>query len=572
MAKVDSAAKAPARRAAAKKSPVKRAAAKKAPTRIAATKAPAKRAEAKEPSDPKRVIKKLLEAKKGPEIVIGLVGPVGVDLDPVIAAIKDQLRGHYTTDVVKLSSCIEEFFGVDYQNYAEHERIHRLMTLGTLMRSETGRGDAVALLGIQQISRIRDDKYEGDDDTKFRGHAFVLRSLKTPQEIETLRSIYGRGFYLISVYSPPEFRLEAMARRIRRSVRGKDIDAEAEAKKLVARDEKESAKVGLTPPLGQDVRGAFPLADLFVDSRNSERMRGQVQRFMQLVFGHRFLTPSIDEHGMLHARAAALRSADMNRQVGAAIANAEGDLLALGCNDVPKAHGGLYWPEDENDDRDFKRKMDSMAEHRVQVLGELLNGLKSADLLKVAEDQDLAAIVDNLVNGEKRDLLKGTAAMNILEFGRSVHAEMAALTTAARLGIPVKGATLFCTTFPCHICARHIVASGIKRVVYVEPYPKSRAKALHGDAIKVDPGFRSESHVNFEPFQGVAPGKYFDVFEAADARKLRNGSAVEWSMETADPRFLRFLYTYTKLEDDIVGNVIPAMIALALRPPQTWDH
>ncbi|MDN3612645.1 hypothetical protein QWZ16_23945 [Vibrio ostreicida] len=26
--------------------------------------------------------------------------------------------------------------------------------------------------------------------------------------------------------------------------------------------------------------------------------------------------------------------------------------------------------------------------------------------------------------------------------------------------------------FPCHNCAKHIVASGIKRVVYVEPYPK----------------------------------------------------------------------------------------------------
>lgn len=520
---------------------------------------------------PKEVIKKLLEAKKGPEIVIGLVGPVGVDLEPVMAAIKDQLRGHYTTDIVKLSSCIEEFFSVNYSKEPEHERIHRLMTLGTRMRTETGRGDAVALVGVKEISRIRDVKYGKNEETKYRRHAFVLRSLKTPQEIETLRSIYGRGFYLISVYSPPEFRLEAMARRIRRSVRGRDIDAEAEAKKLVARDEKESAKIGLSPPLGQDVRGAFPLADLFVDSRNSERMRAQVERFVQLIFGHRFLTPTIDEHGMLHARAAALRSADMNRQVGAAIVNGEGDLLALGCNDVPKAHGGLYWPDDENDDRDFKRKMDSMAEHRVQVLGELLNALKSADLLKV-EDQDLSEIVESLVNGKRRDLLKGTAAMNVLEFGRSVHAEMAALTTAARLGIPVRGATLFCTTFPCHICARHIVASGVKRVVYVEPYPKSRAKALHGDAIKVDPGFRSESHVNFEPFQGVAPGKYFDVFEAADARKLRDGAAVEWSMDTADPRFLRFLYTYAKLEDDIVVNVIPAMIKLGLKPPEIWDH
>ncbi|TMQ08861.1 MAG: hypothetical protein E6J90_35770 [Deltaproteobacteria bacterium] len=38
----------------------------------------------------------------------------------------------------------------------------------------------------------------------------------------------------------------------------------------------------------------------------------------------------------------------------------------------------------------------------------------------------------------------------------------------------------------CHNCAKHIVASGIRRVVYVEPYVKSQAVQLHGDAILSD--------------------------------------------------------------------------------------
>ena len=66
--------------------------------------------------------------------------------------------------------------------------------------------------------------------------------------------------------------------------------------------------------------------------------------------------------------------------------------------------------------------------------------------------------------------LRDSQLMAIIEYFRSVHAEMAALVTASRLGTTVKGATLYCTTFPCHECAKHIVAAGIERVVYVEPY------------------------------------------------------------------------------------------------------
>ena len=62
----------------------------------------------------------------------------------------------------------------------------------------------------------------------------------------------------------------------------------------------------------------------------------------------------------------------------------------------------------------------------------------------------------------------------VTEYGRIVHAELGALAAAARSGLSVVDGTLYCTTFPCHNCAKHIVASGIVRVVYVEPYPKSR--------------------------------------------------------------------------------------------------
>lgn len=43
------------------------------------------------------------------------------------------------------------------------------------------------------------------------------------------------------------------------------------------------------------------------------------------------------------------------------------------------------------------------------------------------------------------------------------------------------GCEMFTTTFPCHICAKHIIAAGIKAVYYIEPYEKSLAIELHDD-------------------------------------------------------------------------------------------
>ena len=450
----------------------------------------------------------------------------------------------YQTRSIQLSKQIEVFFGEDYSKKTEDKRILQLMKKGTELRVKSGQGDAVALLGIAEIKRVRREELR----ERFEKNAFILRSLKHPKEVETLRNVYGKGFFVISVYSPREVRVTALADRITRSNFGKSKNARANAEALIEHDEEDE-----NTSLGQDVRDAFPLADLFVDSRNKLALEIQISRFLELIFGDVFHTPTRDEQGMHYARSAALRSSDLNRQVGAAILKPEGDLLAVGCNDVPKAGGDLYWPGDKGDARDFQRGMDAMADERLQVLGELLDRFKRHGLLKKTADAGkLNDMVTQLTSGEKKNVLKGTRVMGLLEYGRSVHAEMAALMTAARLGISVRDATLFCTTFPCHMCARHIVASGIKRVVYVEPYPKSKARPLHRDSISVDPSVPSSDHVNFEPFEGIAPRRYQDIFDAGSLRKDKAGKAVDWRSRGGQPRFMRFQNTYREIETRIV--------------------
>jgi dCMP deaminase len=53
---------------------------------------------------------------------------------------------------------------------------------------------------------------------------------------------------------------------------------------------------------------------------------------------------------------------------------------------------------------------------------------------------------------------------------RTVHAEQNAICQAARLGIALKGGTLYCRMTPCRTCAMLIINCGIVRVVCERKY------------------------------------------------------------------------------------------------------
>ena len=64
----------------------------------------------------------------------------------------------------------------------------------------------------------------------------------------------------------------------------------------------------------------------------------------------------------------------------------------------------------------------------------------------------------------------------------AIHAEQNAIIQAAKLGISIDGATLYCTHQPCSVCARIIINAGIRRVVYQEGYPDAFTLDLFGEA------------------------------------------------------------------------------------------
>ena len=242
----------------------------------------------------------------------------------------------------------------------------------------------------------------------------------------------------------------------------------------------------------------------------------------------------------------------MSACYGAAIMSGPGEVITMGCNEVPKAGGGTYWADDPNDDRDYKRGLDENDRIKRGVLADVVRRLLEGDLVKT--DLSVDQLVDKVLEdvARKGSAIREAELMDLLEFGRIIHAEMHALCDAARLGKSVKGATLYSNVFPCHICAKHIVASGVSKVVFIEPYPKSYASDLHRDSIAVKRGEKPNGKVQFEPFIGISPLRFRDLFQRSK-RKDNHGKVLAWDEKSAQPVFKQTTRSYLVNETAVTG-------------------
>ena len=383
---------------------------------------------------------------------------------------------------------------------------------------------------------------KGDADTYISNRAYVFDQFKRKEEIDLLRQVYGRLFVVISLYSERKNRLDQLANKIAQDhsdARLADTHSTIAAA-LIKRDQSEENE-----PNGQRLEEAFPSADLFLNIDDIDGAQKLLARFLDALFGSNSVSPTHDEYGMYLARNAALRSLDLSRQVGAAIFSPEGEVITLGCNEVPKALGGTYWPGDPGDARDLQKGYDSNERIKKSLLVDFTKRLKEAGFLKEQEKElDVARFI--LKETARGGVLRNAQLMDLLEFGRMIHAEMSAICDAARLGKVVRRSILYCTTFPCHLCAKHIVASGIKRVVYIEPYPKSYAEQLHGDAIIIGKS-DDPKKVVFEPFIGIAPYRYRDLF-SRERRKTDEGDFEPWVDNNPRPIIRLTVATYVQNE------------------------
>jgi deoxycytidylate deaminase len=179
-------------------------------------------------------------------------------------------------------------------------------------------------------------------------------------------------------------------------------------------------------------------------------------------------------------------------------------------------------------------------------------------LLKTKIDEENVEYeVDKLLYSDEESEVKKSQIMNIIEFGKPVHAEMSAILDAAYRGISLKNTILYVTTFPCHECARHIIGVGIKKVVYIEPYPKSLVLDLHGEEVEIEQlnhKNNNETKIEFVPFTGIAPRQYPILFKMLP-RKDKKGNKITNTKNIMYPRVAEVSWSYVKKEERAISEL-----------------
>jgi len=479
----------------------------------------------------------VLRSNVANELIFAVVGHVGSGTSEVCRFLQAELEstslpgGPYTVRILKASNVIRSWAeGTGKEAPAKSQKpllrhAIALQDLGDAMR-RGGDHAAVAKKLVDEIRKARSSMLNvpasTDADVLPDGtrRAYILDSIRHPTEVFLLRSLYQAAFALVGVVCDEETRRQRLTHKF--------ADAGDEgAQGFMARDNSAKEKHG------QRVEGAFHLADYFLDnsvprtgrdgkSNTDWKVSEHLSRLIKIVLHVEIIRPLSSETALYVASGAERRSACLSRQVGAALLDREGNVIATGTNEVPKAGGGVYGQgfEEEGgkgkekeapDDRCFhSRKECSNTVEQKAIVDELVELLALIPGMKESVTAQRQALVD---------MLRESRIGGLLEFSRAVHAEMDALLSAARKGISAVGTRMFVTTFPCHYCARHIVTAGVDEVQYIEAYPKSRALTLHNDSItdrvegwKPPSSGEKDAKVLFRPFTGVAPRLYSRAF------------------------------------------------------------
>tara|TARA_R110002049_G_scaffold199351_2_gene369474 strand:- start:10900 stop:12492 length:1593 start_codon:yes stop_codon:yes gene_type:complete len=480
------------------------------------------------------------------ELVIGMVGAVGAGVTTTANLLKNILETDYNyhVEIVRAAELIRQNAGKTVKGIPAADgakRIQDLQAIGTELRNQFGQ-DYVAAKAIEQIATRRKETDGYDDSTyvpqpKPIRQATIIVSLKHPEEARLLRQVYGGIYSQFTIFAPETVRGARLE---------KDGIDKAELSGIFTRDDND--KEG---DHGQKVSKTAYLSDFFIrnDGENDTKLKAIIERYLEIIFSISVNTPTTDEAGMCAAVAAASKSACLSRQVGAAIYSNKGELISVGWNDVPKALGGLYSSDDA-----------AGHDHRCYLWGNknCHNDRKKEDLyekiFRKLEEAELLA--DGIDKNRLRSALIETPVKDLIEYSRSIHAEMEAIVSAGRAGKSgMVDGTLYTTTFPCHNCARHIVAAGISKVYYVEPYAKSLALELHSDAISLTT--TEDKKVAFLQYEGVGPESVLKFFHSGATRK-RDGKACIKDKRTAVPVAPPSMDGFTTHEKRVIDRIANA--------------
>lgn len=301
---------------------------------------------------------------------------------------------------------------------------------------------------------------------------FVIDAFRNPFEVMFFRERYS-AFYLMSVNCDDSDRKDRLLNSGNR----------LSIPEIKEQDEKENPDdvvKDLKSFVSQNISACIEKSDLHIHNPgdhqvdNYNELKGQIVKYISLIQHPGLVTPSRNEKLMQVAHTAKLNSGCISRQVGAVVTNKEQSLRSIGWNSVPdkqvpcllRTADNLISNNDinayskfEKTDSDFKTKLNEMKFSPRERLG-----LNNPFCFK-----DIKNTIDLPSDLEGHPAIK---KMNNQVYTRSLHAEENAfLQTAKYGGDALDGGTLYSTASPCELCSKKAFQLGIKKIVYIDPYP-----------------------------------------------------------------------------------------------------
>ncbi|MCX7046298.1 MAG: deaminase [Candidatus Sumerlaeota bacterium] len=390
--------------------------------------------------------------------MIGLTGSFGSGCSYIAKHILAKRPKHR---IISLSDILKEEFKKKKQNLRSVDR-RALQDFGDEMRKK----HEASWLANKAIDKIEADGKLDD--------CWIIDSIRNPGEVHALRE-YSTKFFLFAICADKEIRwgrpeVQARYNKDKRTFDKDDLNDSGDEKNL---------------EYGQRVSDCVSEADFIIKNNenikaiNNEDFKGLESRVIQYAelaeVPLRKRQPVRQETLMAMAYAISQRSSCSKRKVGAIIVDEIGNVISSGYNEVPM------------NERPCKDEWSKC--YRDHLCEEFFN--------------DLLNNVPEIACKGAQLRLAFRKKFKILDYCRALHAEENAIINLAKNGrsVPLNECTLYTTTYPCRLCANKIAGVGIRKIVYLEPYPQEDARDILASAGVTD-----------ELFEGVTYKAYFRIY------------------------------------------------------------
>lgn len=349
----------------------------------------------------------------------------------------------------------------------------------------------------------------------------VIDSLRNSMEAQYLKERYS-AFYLIAVNSKNRqlYLQHSVTNKIKKDVEDDIKTLMIEKINRLSMEEVKISDYTAGNMASPDIENVIADAEIHISNNVEEEatketsyyefysMAEQWMKYYSLIMHPGLITPSAEERCMVVAYTAKFNSSCISRQVGAVITNQYHSIRTIGWNEVPYGQipCGL---------RDISKMDDNEICHECEY-SEFERGTGEYDSFyggkgfnkRIKEDyadfneENLTGLpkpycfktLHNRYEGEKNQV-----------FTRSLHAEENAILQMAKYGgEPLMNGVIYVTASPCELCSKKLYQIGVRKIVYIDPYPGIARQQI------VKTGFKQPA---LKLFQGAYGTTYFKLYK-----------------------------------------------------------